>query len=221
MHNIRFLDILKSPNAILIVLVLALVAQIPHAADVFRLIGHSEGTWANIHSYFFAVALELAVLMFVVQNRQNESYGFAVVSVAMNLSYYFLNNVPLFSFAALPSWLVSVALPAAIALYSHVVVEAQPQAEQMPVKRTRTVKVTRTDEQSEQYTIVQPEQLPVVEVEQSTAIVPDTDEQKRAALAEMLRTGQTVNKSKLSREWQVGRTTLYTWIAEMEAAHGS
>lgn len=122
-HN-KILDALKSPNATLGVLALALVAQMPHAADVFRLIVHGSDLPATLHSYTFAIALELAVLLFVVQNRSAESYGFAGVSIAMNLSYYHLHDVQLFTLAALPALLVSVALPVAIARYSHAVAVA-------------------------------------------------------------------------------------------------
>lgn len=124
MQQNRILEILKSSNATLGVLALALIAQMPHAADVFRLIVHGDGWGASAHSYTFAVALELAVLLFVVQGRHAESYGFAAVSIAMNLSYYHLHDVQLFNGAALPALLVSVALPVAIARYSHAVAVA-------------------------------------------------------------------------------------------------
>jgi hypothetical protein len=129
MNDNRILSTLKSSNATLAVLVLALLAQTPHAADVFRLIVHSAGVAATAHSYSFAIALELAVLLFVVQNRRKESYLFAGVSIAMNLSYYHLHDVQLIALAALPALLVSFALPVAIARYSHAVAdvhEAQP-----------------------------------------------------------------------------------------------
>jgi hypothetical protein len=129
MNDNRILSTLKSSDATLGVLVLALIAQTPHAADVFRLIVHSNGIAAVVHSYCFAIALELAVLMFVVQKRHKESYCFAGVSVAMNLSYYHLHDVQLIASSALPALLVSVALPVAIARYSHAVAdvhEAQP-----------------------------------------------------------------------------------------------
>ena len=122
----RILSLLRTPTAILVVLIIALCAQIPHAADVFRLIAGHGGALPSVHSYLFAVALELAVLLFVVQHRHIESYIFAVVSVAMNLSYYHLAGIDLISMLAMPAWLVSVALPVAIARYSHAVAEAQP-----------------------------------------------------------------------------------------------
>lgn len=115
---------LRTPVATLAVLCMALLAQLPHAADVFRMIVGGEGWLAIAHGYAYAVALELAVLLFVVQRRDAESYLFAGVSVLVNLSYYALHGIDLFSIAALPAWLVSIALPAAIARYSHLLVES-------------------------------------------------------------------------------------------------
>lgn len=122
--GIDAINLLKSPLATLIVLCSALLAQLPHAADVFRLIVVGNGLWPTLHSYTYAVALELAVLLFVVQRRNVESYLFAFVSILVNLSYYYLHGVALLSIAALPAWLVSIALPAAIAQYSHLIAAA-------------------------------------------------------------------------------------------------
>ena len=124
MFGNRVIEILRTPAATLVVLVAALLAQLPHAADVFRLIVRGEGLLHVLHGYSYAVALELAVLLFVVQRRNAESYVFALVSICVNLAYYALHGVQLFSVAALPAWLVSVALPAAIARYSHLIVDA-------------------------------------------------------------------------------------------------
>lgn len=124
MKGSRIIDLLRTPAATLVVLVAALLAQLPHAADVFRLIVRGDGPLHALHGYSYAVALELAVLLFVVQRRNAESYVFALVSVCVNLAYYALHGVHLFSVAALPAWLISVALPAAIARYSHLIVDA-------------------------------------------------------------------------------------------------
>ena len=121
---------LRTPVATLIVLCSALLAQLPHAADVFRLIVMGDGVWPVLHSYTYAIALELAVLLFVVQRRNVESYLFAAVSILVNLSYYYLHGVALFTVAALPAWLVSIALPAAIAQYSHLIAAATTQSAQ-------------------------------------------------------------------------------------------
>lgn len=124
MRGDRIIAALRTPAATLVVLVAALLAQLPHAADVFRLVVHGDGLLHMLHGYSYAVALELAVLLFVVQRRNIESYLFAGVSVCVNLAYYALHGVDLFSVAALPAWLISVALPAAIARYSHLIVDA-------------------------------------------------------------------------------------------------
>lgn len=216
-HN-RVLNFLRSQSATLSVLALALVAQMPHAADVFRLIVHGENGWATLHSYTFAVALELAVLLFVVQNKQAESYGFAAVSVAMNLSYYYLHGVQLFNLASIPALLVSVSLPAAIARYSHAVVQSVQDIlpEQPPVQKVkRTVRTVRTDEQSAEYTVRQPVQIPEQSAEQVDWSVA-TAEQKRAFVAELLNSGASVNKTELVRQLSIGRTTLYGWIKELQ-----
>ena len=120
------MKLLLSSKATLTVLCIALVAQIPHAAYVFTHIGAQEEGWFNFfHGYSYAIALELAVLLFVVRNRQAESYGFAAVSVAINLCYYAMHNVAPFQLQAFPAWLVSIALPVAIACYSHDIAKKQ------------------------------------------------------------------------------------------------
>jgi hypothetical protein len=129
----RAINFLRTPVATLAVLVTALVAQLPHAADVFRLAVAGEGLGATLHSYSYAVALELAVLLFVVQRRNIESYVFAVASICINLAYYALHNVNLATIDAAPAWLISVALPVAIARYSHLIVDAAHEATHEPV----------------------------------------------------------------------------------------
>lgn len=91
-------------------------------------------------------------------------------------------------------------------------IEANGKAERQKAKQiTKTVRATRTIEQSEQYTVVQPEQI----AEQSTDLTVQSDEQKRAYLAELLNNGETPNKTKLARQLGIGRTTLYAWIQEL------
>ena len=131
--GVRAIGFLRSPVATLAVLVTALVAQLPHAADVFRLAVAGEGLGATLHSYSYAVALELAVLLFVVQRRNIESYVFAVASICINLAYYALHDVNLATIDAAPAWLISVALPVAIARYSHLIVDAAHEATHEPV----------------------------------------------------------------------------------------
>lgn len=116
------IEVLRKSYVALAVLALALIAQIPHAAYVFDNIASGGDTW-TVLGYCYAIALELAVLMFVVHGKQAESYGFALASVLVNLSYYAMQGVSLFSVQALPAWLVAFMLPVAIARYSHVIAE--------------------------------------------------------------------------------------------------
>lgn len=221
------IELLKTPQAVLCVLALALLAQMPHAADVFRLIVKPVSASEHIdylglaHSYSYAIALELAVLLFVVQNRQFESYGFAVVSVLVNLSYYGLHSINLFSWSAFPAYLISIALPVAIALYSHAVADSE-QPEQKPIAKrvTRTVRNTQTVEQSEQFTVPDVQVKPVI-IEQSPRAFDYkmlTDEQKREQFAAVVSGQDVPSKSKLADMFDVSRTTVYAWLREIEQA---
>ena len=104
---------LRSDGAVLLALALALGAQVPHAASVFARLATDGGRLGMLHAAVYALALELAVLLFVMRGKRRTSVAFAFVSVLVNLAYYF----PGYEIAA--AVLVSVALPGAIALYSH------------------------------------------------------------------------------------------------------
>lgn len=119
--------ILKKSGVALLVLALALIAQIPHAAHVFDrapYIGQAvqiDSAWyALLLAYAYAIALESATLMFVVHGHRRASYGFAIASFSVNLSYYAMHGVNLWTWAAFPAWLLSALLPIAIASYSHI-----------------------------------------------------------------------------------------------------
>lgn len=207
MNNSRIIDELRSPNATLTVLVLALCAQIPHAADVFRLLVPIDDcslavcAGAYVHSYLFAVALEMAVLLFVVRGKERESYAFAGVSIAMNLSYYWLHSAHLFSVQAFPAWLVSVALPSAIALYSHVVADGKPEQTE---RKPRAVKTVRQTEHTEQLAIYEPEQSQTIEAQPVDNLADADDEHKRRYLEQVLATTDKPNKTALARELGIG-----------------
>lgn len=155
----------------------------------------------NVVSVGIAVAVIAPVLFAMTSKEAQEVNVASILPVWMTWIWSTL--------LALTTFMPLVQLAAVQGLKAHT---EQP----APKRVTRTVRDTRTVEQSEQYTVVQPEQLPVIVDEQPAAIVPVTTEQKRAALAEMLRAGQRLNKTKLAQEWQVGRTTLYAWIDELQ-----
>lgn len=186
---------LRTPVATLAVLCMALLAQLPHAADVFRMIVGADGWAAVAHGYAYAVALELAVLLFVVQRRDAESYLFAAVSVLVNLSYYALHGIDLFSVAALPAWLVSIALPAAIARYSHLLVETPEHAElvqpapaadaETPVSEVQTADAPATDDNTQPAAQPMPtERKPAQKKRKPAKPVKLTPTQRRTQIAE-------------------------------------
>lgn len=126
------IEILRKSWVALLVLALALIAQIPHAAHVFDrapylgLPTQPVSLWyAWLLAYAYAIALESATLMFVVHGHQGASYGFALASFAVNLSYYAMHGVALWSWASFPAWLLSALLPIAIASYSHILAGVQ------------------------------------------------------------------------------------------------
>jgi hypothetical protein len=108
---------LRTQDSVLAVLVLALLAQMPHAQHVFYGLSQDLGWFGWVQSWFAAVALEFAVLVFVVRGKTLESWGFAAFSIAINLIYYYVPEVALWMPRA--TWLLSAGLPVAIALYSH------------------------------------------------------------------------------------------------------
>jgi len=120
----RILDALRTPSAMLVALLLALVAQLEHTAQVFMQIVSASGDGAQVHAYAFAVAVETAVLLFVLHGHRRISYGFAIATFATNLSYYAMHGVDLTSIAGAPAWLMAGLLPAAIVGYSHTIADA-------------------------------------------------------------------------------------------------
>jgi hypothetical protein len=117
----RILDALRSPGAMMIALILALTAQGKHTADVFTFYSHA-GTpqWL---SYAFAAAVEVAVLLFVLNKHKHISYAFAIATFATNMVYYAIGGTALQSVALVPVVLLSALLPGVIVGYSHTIAE--------------------------------------------------------------------------------------------------
>lgn len=115
----RFNAFLRSRAATTIFLLSAIAAQTPHAAYVF----HATANDSHVTAWLAAFALESAVLHFVIHGQRRVSYLFASVSVAMNLAYYQMHGVDIFALQGVTAWLLSIALPVAIAFYSHSIAE--------------------------------------------------------------------------------------------------
>jgi len=98
-------------------------AQVPHSKYVFESIitGGQDG-WP------FALGFEVAVLMFVVRSMHGASWFFAALSALINVKYYEMHSVRMWGGALHETWgewLLSLALPFVIAMYSHILAHVQ------------------------------------------------------------------------------------------------
>ena len=165
----RILTVLRTPGAMLAALVLALIAQLEHTAQVFMLVVGAQGWQAQLHAYSFALAVETAVLLFVLAGHKRISYAFALATFATNLSYYAMAGVDLLSVQGAPAWLMSLLLPAAIMGYSHTIAERgdlQPhQGALAPLETLLALPVAPQGHCDE---------MPSVEQTGETSVLPDT-----------------------------------------------
>ena len=116
----QILAALRSPGMMLVALVLALFAQGEHTAQVFASFSHpADG--AQLLAYAFAGAVEVAVLLFVMNGHKTISYIFAAATFATNIVYYAIGGIDLLSVALLPVLLLSALLPGVIVGYSHTI----------------------------------------------------------------------------------------------------
>lgn len=114
---------LRSSWAATMALVLVMWAQVPHSKYVFESIitGGQDG-WP------FALGFEVAVLMFVVRSMHGASWFFAALSALINVKYYEMHKSPMWGGALSDiwgQWLLSLALPFVIAMYSHILAHVQ------------------------------------------------------------------------------------------------
>jgi hypothetical protein len=94
----KIIDFLKSETLVFLTLVFVLVAQIIHTMYIFEQIRVADmsfqvGEW-NItafnwaHALIFAVSIEAAILMFILNGKRLPSKIYAVASFATNILYY-------------------------------------------------------------------------------------------------------------------------------------
>lgn len=239
MRGAAITTMLRSQIAVLTALALALAAQVPHAASVFMLIAQENDPtiFTRLHSYSYAIALEIAVLLFVVHGMKRESYTFALVSILVNLSYYGMSGVNLFSLNAFPAYLIGISLPSAIALYSHVVVYvehssvdrytvdqtehsaplasvestiARLRTAQVHIAHVHTTQIDNAQNEIAQLEVAQfdPEDFEGVQSEPARLRNPSAH---YAEFNEILQSGSKYNLSELARRWSVAPNTLRNW----------
>jgi len=217
--NQNIIKHLKSSTAVIVVLTLALLAQMPHAQYVMFSRSRDHDWLGKTETIIGAIALEIAVLVFAVRGNVKVSWGFAAFSVCVNLAYYYDNPASLWTPT---NWLLSAGLPIAIALYSHEVMDNHDEQPPNTKRVTRTAKAVQTLELSEQ--VEQPiEQCTVrepVTIEQTVEQPVELDlsslttEQKRDYALRTLNTDPSANKSMLIKQLDVSRSTFYNWLKE-------
>ena len=116
-------SLLRSSWAATMALALVMWAQVPHSKYVFESIitGGQDG-WP------FALGFEVAVLMFVVRSMHGASWGFALMSALINVKYYEMHDIDMWGgqlHDIWGEWLLSLALPFVIAMYSHILAVVQ------------------------------------------------------------------------------------------------
>lgn len=101
----KIIDFLKSETLVFLTLVFVLVAQIIHTMYIFENIRVADmsfqiGGWKVTalnwtHALIFAVAIESAILMFILNGKRLPSKIYAVASFATNILYYGTWKLPI------------------------------------------------------------------------------------------------------------------------------
>jgi len=138
-----WIEFWSSREATIVPLLLALGAQLPHSAVVFHrvsttLLGEHLGIGGVIFDWgsaiIAAVAIEVAVLVFVLRGKLKLSWTFALASAGMNMIYYWQADwdwrEPTVLMVGATLW--AFMLPAAIAFYSHEVGEKNDSEKNAP-----------------------------------------------------------------------------------------
>lgn len=183
----------------------------------------------NVTSIVIAVAV-IAPVMFAMTSHQADQVN---INAVLSPSYVWI-------------WATLLALTTFLPLIQLAAVHGivQPAAQPEPVQptaqqatRTRTQRTVQVNEQSEQYTIVEPHsaqlpgaQLPVITVQPEPHAVQAESEQldfstfstaqKKAHVLRLLDSKETINQSQLSAQLDVRRQTISAWVkahSEQEA----
>jgi hypothetical protein len=81
---------LTTNTLIKVAVISALLTQISHASYLFYQVSHESNDILNlIFSYIFAISLELSIYIFTMKGKKQVATFFAIISVLVNLLYYF------------------------------------------------------------------------------------------------------------------------------------
>ena len=101
-----------------IVIVLALLTQVSHAAYVFNAIAQDTNSiFTRIISWVFAISLETSIFIFTMVSRAKTATMFAVISTLINILYYWYS--PKWSLEFVGMLIISPIIPLTIWNYSE------------------------------------------------------------------------------------------------------
>jgi len=199
-------------------------AQIPHSQHVFERLANDQSS-----GMAFAWGFEAAVLMFVVRNMHIASWFFAGLSALINVKYYEMGGTPMWGGAlgaTWGQWLIALANPFVIAMYSHVLAHISSHAS-APLwwhqvrgcfagVRARVAARRATGADSQVDAPAQPSAPEVAPAEDALAPITPVDvgakelqKQKQARGLQLMSEGLT-NKQ-ISEEVQVSEGTVKSW----------
>lgn len=144
----KAIDFLRSEIFIFLTLLLVITSQIIHTMYLFETvrvfdlsfeIGSYHITIANwAHAFIFALAIEAAILMFILNNKPTPSKVYAVASFATNLLYYKVWDVSLPTIFS--SVLISSMLAGSIWFFSDLLAEKISGVAETPSKEEDELK---------------------------------------------------------------------------------
>lgn len=103
-----------------IVIVLALLTQVSHAAYVFNAVAqNTNSTFTQIISWVFAISLETSIFIFTMYSRTKTATMFAVISTLINILYYWYT--PEWSLEFVGMLIISPIIPLTIWNYSELI----------------------------------------------------------------------------------------------------
>lgn len=115
----KLLEYIRGIHGIAIASFLSLFVMIFHSAWVYEALTHyTDWKWLSLlQAGAFAIAVDMAVLIFVLRGRKRLSMVFSILQIGMNLMYYYSHVES--DFEWFTAMFISVVLPLAIAAFSH------------------------------------------------------------------------------------------------------
>lgn len=149
---LKLIEYIKGINGIGWASFLALIVTIGHSAFVYEAVSQYGKVISPVLAVIFALAFDIAVLIFVLRGRKWLSRGFSILQIGMNLLYYYPRLESGFEwFSAL---FISVSLPIALSAFSHEIAEDKINKEKQDKKDALDVSLETLKEEFLQYKVL-------------------------------------------------------------------